>query len=104
VVDSAGGDALNDALDSLVPGGSLVLYGATAGLPSTLNLRRIFWNQLRIQGSTMGSDADFAAMLDLVNAHQLVPIVDSVRPFAEALDAFAAMSAGQQFGKLVLSF
>lgn len=103
VIDSAGGDALNDALDSLLPGGSLVLYGATAGLSSGLNLRRIFWNQLRIQGSTMGSDADFAAMLELVSAHQLLPVVDSVRPFAEAIDAFAAMAAGQQFGKLVLS-
>lgn len=104
VVDSTGSDALNDALELLRPGGSLVLYGATAGLPSGLNLRRIFWNQLRIQGSTMGSDADFAAMAEFVSRHRLVPPVDSVRPFDQALEAFERMAAAGQSGKLVLSF
>ena len=104
VIDSTGGDALNDALELLRPGGALVLYGATAGLPSGLNLRRIFWNQLRIQGSTMGSDADFAAMVAFVARHAIVPTVDSVRPFDQALEAFERLAAGQQTGKLVLSF
>ncbi len=104
VIDSTGGETLNDSLELLRPGGSLVLYGATAGLPAGLNLRRIFWNQLRIQGSTMGSDSDFAAMVAFVSQHRLVPAVDSVRPFDQALDAFDRMAAGGQSGKLVIRF
>jgi len=63
----------------------------------------MFWNQITIQGSTMGNDEEFAQMVDFINKHQLKPIIDSVRPFDEAISAFDEMKAGKQFGKLVLT-
>ncbi len=104
IVDSAGGDQINTLLRLLKPGGSLVFFGSTLGRPSWLDTHRIFWNQLRLQGSTMGSDRDFAAMLHLVNAHKIVPVIDSVRPFAEVLDAYEVLKHNSQFGKLVVTF
>jgi len=65
VVDSAGGENFNDLLEIVKPGGRMVILGATAGNPSSLNLRRIFWKQIRIQGSTMGNHQDFENMLNL---------------------------------------
>jgi len=81
-----------------------VFYGATAGRPSSVNVQMIFWKQLRLQGSTMGNDAEFGEMLRFVEDHRIVPIIDSVRPFSEIGTAFEAMSEGSQFGKLVVTF
>jgi len=103
VIDSGGGAQLNALIKLVKPAGRVVFYGATTGLPPKLDLYRMFWNQVRLQGSTMGNDQEFEAMLELVNKHQLVPMVDSVRPFEEVLDALDRMKEGQQFGKLVLS-
>jgi NADPH:quinone reductase-like Zn-dependent oxidoreductase len=101
VVDGAGGETFNHALDLLKPGGRLVCYGATLGPVQTVEVRRIFWKQLNVLGSTMGSRRDFAAMLQLY-ADGLRPIVDRVLPLAEAAQAHRRMEAGQQFGKIVL--
>jgi zinc-binding alcohol dehydrogenase/oxidoreductase len=102
IIDSAGGNGLDVLLSTLAGGGRLVLYGATNGLPSSLNLRNIFWNQLSLMGSTMGSDEDFANMLAFVIQHQITPIVDKVFAFNEAVDAFERMKKGEQFGKIVV--
>jgi zinc-binding alcohol dehydrogenase/oxidoreductase len=102
VVDSAVGDTWNTLLKVMKPGGRLVFYGATLGNPSTLDMRRVFWNQLTIQGSTMGSDEDFRQMVAFVNQHQLVPVVDKVFPLGNALEAFERMKAAKQTGKIVL--
>src|SRR5690606_32461994 len=104
IIDSAGGDQMNSLLKMLKPGGKLVFYGATAGLPSSLNLRQIFWNQLTIQGSTMGNDQEFKDMLKFIAEKKIQPVVDSVRPFDEIISAFDAMKAGSQSGKLVVEF
>jgi len=104
IIDSAVGDSLDALLGLLAPGGRYVFYGATNGRPQSLNVQMIFWKQLRLQGSTMGSDAEFGAMLDFVADKRLVPILDSVRPFAEIGAAFEAMAKGTQFGKLVVTF
>jgi D-arabinose 1-dehydrogenase-like Zn-dependent alcohol dehydrogenase len=63
----------------------------------------IFFKQLSIYGTTMGNDAEFADMLRFVEKHQIRPVIDSVRPLAEAQEAYDRMNAGQQLGKLVLS-
>ncbi len=104
IIDSGGGDAFGLLAKLLRPAGKLVFYGATAGLPSGIDLFRLFWAQGTIQGSTMGNDQEFAAMLQFVAKHQLIPVVDSVRPFAEIVNAFNAMKNNQQTGKLVVSF
>ena len=102
IIDSAVGDTLNTLIKIIRPGGKLVIYGATLGNPSTLDMRRVFWNQITIQGSTMGSDRDFYEMVDFVSIHKLVPVIDSVYPMAFALQAFDKMKEGKQIGKIVL--
>lgn len=102
VIDGAGGSAFNDLLELARPGGCIVSFGATQGEVERLNIRRLFWKQIRVQGSTMGTDAEFSAMLEFVLRKNIFPVIDSVRPFAEYHAAFEAMKAARQFGKLVL--
>jgi zinc-binding alcohol dehydrogenase/oxidoreductase len=102
VIDGAAGDGLNDLLDLVMPGGRLVLYGATRGNASEVVARRIFWKQLNVLGSTMGSPADFAAMVDMVEAQQIRPVVDRVFAAEEGAAAFSRMDEGGQFGKIVV--
>jgi len=102
IIDGAAGDTLSQLMAVAKPGARLVFYGATRGNPSQLDMRKLFWNQLRLIGTTMGTDEDFSAMLSLVNSKQLTPVVDQVFPLADAEKAFDRMRAGDQFGKLVL--
>ncbi|TGE10557.1 zinc-binding dehydrogenase [Hymenobacter fodinae] len=102
IIDSAVGPGFNDLLDAAAPGGRIVFYGATAGAMQDVPPAKIFWKQLSILGSTMGTEQDFAAMIRLVEKHQLVPVVDEVVPFAEGESAMRRMADGLQFGKLVL--
>ena len=103
VIDGAAGPSMNAHSDACRPGGRIVIYGGTAGLPEGMNVRQVFWKQLNIMGSTMGSPDDFAAMLEFVAKHQLVPVVDQVFPMLHVADAFARMDAGEQFGKIVVT-
>ena len=102
IVDGAGGDGMGSLLNLASPGGKLVFYGATRGNPSGLEARRIFWKQLNILGSTMGSPADFAAMIAYINQHALRPVIDKVFHLAEGEAAFRRMENAQQCGKIVL--
>lgn len=104
VIDSAGGNQINDLIKIMRPAGRIVFYGATNGTPEKLDMFRMFWNQITLQGSTMGNDEEFEAMVAFVNEHQIRPLVDSVRPFDEVVSAFNEMKAGKQFGKLVVEF
>lgn len=102
IIDGAAGSSVNDLLDLAVPGGRIVFYGATLGNAPEVLIRRIFWKQLNILGSTMGSPADFAAMAAFVASHGLRPVVDSVFSPADGAAAFARMEEGGQFGKIVV--
>jgi zinc-binding alcohol dehydrogenase/oxidoreductase len=102
VIDGAAGDTLTHLMDVCNPGARLVFYGATRGNPGQLEARKLFWNQLQLIGTTMGSDADFLQMLQLVKKHQLKPILDQVFPLEQAVEAFDRMKEGRQFGKIVL--
>lgn len=104
VIDSAVGDSIDTLLGMLKFGGRYVFYGATNGRPSTLNVQMIFWKQLRLQGSTMGNNDEFADMVRYIEAKKIIPVVDSVRSFSDIVSAFDAMSRSEQFGKLVLTF
>jgi NADPH:quinone reductase-like Zn-dependent oxidoreductase len=102
VIDGAGGQGLQAIMKICSPGARLVLYGGGQGAVPELSPQLIFWKQLSILGTSMGTDAEFAAMLALINQHQLVPVVDEVYPLSEGKAAFRRMHEGKQFGKIVL--
>jgi len=102
VIDGAGGDGFGNLIDIVALGGRIVNYGATAGVPRELELRKVFWKQLHLVGSTMGSPDDFSDMLDMVNRYCIKPIVDGVFPLSEGNEAIERMGVSSQFGKLVL--
>jgi zinc-binding alcohol dehydrogenase/oxidoreductase len=101
VIDSAGGDQLNSFIKVLKPKGKIVFYGATNGLPAKLDLYRMFWNQLSLLGSTMGSDHEFSEMLAFVSKHQIRPLVDSIRPFSKMAESFPDITKPNKVGKIV---
>ena len=103
LVDSAGGPGFGDLLDAAAPGGRIVFYGATNGDVPDLAARKVFWKQLSLLGSTMGTEQDFTAMVRFFEQHQLVPVVDQTFPLAEGETALRRMEESLQFGKLVLS-
>lgn len=102
VVDSAGGDGFEGLIDLTAPGGRIVVYGATRGNPPGLTLRKIFWRQISLLGSTMGSPSDWNMMLAFLGLHHIKPVVSDVMPLARAAEAFALMERGGQFGKIVV--
>ncbi len=102
IVDGTGGETFNMALDAVRPGGRVVSYGATTGVAPELVVRRIFWKQLNVFGSTMGSPTDFEGMLTLFT-NGLHPVVDNIFPLEEAGAALHHMQSSSQFGKIVLS-
>jgi NADPH:quinone reductase-like Zn-dependent oxidoreductase len=101
-VDSAGGDTFAKLLEIVKPGGRIVNFGATTGPADRIEVRRIFWKQLTILGSTMGTGEEFAAALKLFEQKRLVPVVDSVYDLRDAGEAHRRMEQGGQFGKIVL--
>ncbi len=104
IVDSAGGEGFEALIDLAAPGGRIVFFGATRGNPPELPMRKIFWRQLSLVGSTMGSPADWEAMLAFIEEHRIAPVVSDVFPLERARDAFQLMERGGQFGKIVLTF
>lgn len=102
IIDSAGADTLETAVKIVKPAGRIVFFGATNGLAPGLDLRRIFFKQLNLLGSTMGSPREFAAMLQLYNDQKLKPAVDKIFPLAETPAAHQRMEEAGQFGKIVL--
>lgn len=103
VVDSVGEATFNTSIELLARGGRLVTCGATTGPKPTIDLRRVFWKQISILGSTMGTHAEFAALLRAVDAGRLRPVVDSVHPLDRIRDAYARLESGAAFGKIVVS-
>ncbi len=102
VIDGAGGEGFSQLIPLMKAGGRMVFYGGTRGKFAPISPQALFWKQITIAGSTMGSPGEFVEMLGFVERHQLRPAVDSIRPLAEADAAFDRMAAGEQSGKLVL--
>jgi NADPH:quinone reductase-like Zn-dependent oxidoreductase len=80
----------------------VVTYGATLGPVPEVQIRRIFWKQLTVMGSTMGMPGEFVEMLKWFETGAIAPIVDCVYPLEEAAEAHRRMEAAGQFGKIVL--
>jgi len=103
IIDSAGGPGFADLMDIAAPGGRIVFFGATRGNPHEIPMRKVFWKQLSLLGTTMGSPADCAAMLDLVNGKAIHPTVSHKFPLDQVGAAFDLLEAGAQFGKVVVT-
>lgn len=104
VIDSAGGNQINNFIKIMRPAGRIVFYGATNGLPSSIDLYRMFWNQITLQGSTMGNDQEFTEMLHFISRRKINPVIDSTRPFDEVISAFDDLAKGDKLGKIVVKF
>jgi NADPH:quinone reductase-like Zn-dependent oxidoreductase len=102
VIENVGEATWNESLRSLGRGGRLVTCGSTTGPHVTLDLRRLFWHQWSIMGSTMGNDAEYREVVRLLGAGELRPVVDRVFPFSEARAAFERLDRGEQLGKIVV--
>jgi NADPH:quinone reductase-like Zn-dependent oxidoreductase len=102
IVDSAGGDGFGDLVDLAAAGGRIVFFGATRGNPSELPMRKVFWKQLSLLGTTMGSPTDFQMMTAYVARHAIHPVVSHRFKLDDVAQAFALMEAGGQFGKIVI--
>ena len=102
VIDHVGEATWRRSLDAARPSGRICVCGATTGPNPPANLHRIWWKQLTVYGSTMGSREDFEAVYDLVVSGRVQPVVDMVFPLAEAAAAHQRLEAGEQLGKIVL--
>jgi NADPH:quinone reductase-like Zn-dependent oxidoreductase len=102
IIDSAGGEGFESLIDLAAPGGRVVFFGATRGNPPVLPLRKVFWRQITLLGTTMGSPTDWAAMTDHLSKYELKPVVSEVFALEEAEAGFALMEKGGQFGKIVI--
>lgn len=104
VLETVGAATWSHSVSSLRPGGTLVIAGATSGdAPSKAELTRIFFHQLRVQGSTMGNREQLVQVTRLLEQTGLRPVIDRVIPLAEAASGIAALAAGEVFGKVVLT-
>ena len=103
VVDSVGEATWMQSLKAAAKGGRILTCGATSGPNPTEELRQVFWNQLSIIGSTMGSRRDWRELVAAVEMHQIKPVVDTVLPLVEGRAAYERMEQAGQFAKIVLS-
>ena len=102
VLDSVGKATWRQSVASLAKGGRLLTCGATTGPDPQEDIARIFWNQLSIHGSTMGTHGEFAEMLRLFRDGRVRPVIDSVLPLSQANEAVRRLEEKRQFGKVVL--
>lgn len=103
VIDSAGGESIETAVRIVRPAGRIAFFGATTGLPQNLDLYRAFFKQIDLLGSTMGSPAEFGALVRLYADSGLRPPVDRSFPLADAPAAGHYLLSAAQFGKVVLT-
>ena len=102
VIDGAGGPEFSKIVQMMNPRGRIVIYGGTRGGIEDLSPQRIFWKQLDILGSTMGSPDDFSRMIDFVNLHKIKPVVSHTFPLSDVNEALAVIAKGDQFGKVCI--
>jgi len=102
VFDTVGAQTWETDFAVVKKGGRIVLCGVTSGAKTETNLQSLYWRQVTVLGSTMGSSGDFQQMLKTVTAAKLKPVVDSIHPLNDIQKAMGRMEKGEQFGKIVL--
>ncbi len=104
VMETVGRATWSHSIKSLRPGGTLVVSGTTSGPhPDNAELTRVFFLQLRVIGSTMGTRSELAALTELLDVTGVRPVIDRTLPLEDARDGFAAMAGGDLFGKVVFT-
>jgi NADPH:quinone reductase-like Zn-dependent oxidoreductase len=103
VLENTGEKTWEGSLRALTRGGRLVTYGSTSGRSGNTIIPLVFWKQIQIMGSTMGTPDEFATVMRLVWEGKLRPVVDRVLPLDKIREAHEALEAGEQFGKIVLT-
>ncbi len=102
VVENIGTATWAQSLKSLVKGGRLVTYGRTTGHLAETDIRLIFWNQLRIIGTTMANRKEFSEVMQLIFHGKLNPVIDTVFPLEQTGSAYQRLQDGKQFGKIII--
>ena len=103
VLETVGKATWSHSMKSLRPGGTLVVSGATTGADPSADLNRLFFLQLRVIGSTMGTRSELASLMSMMDATGVRPVIDRALPMEDAREGFEAMAAGEVFGKVVLT-
>ena len=103
IIDSAGGPGFANLIKIANAGGRLVTYGGTLGALDKLNTQIIFWRQLSILGTTMGTPTEFKRLLSFMTKHQIRPIIDRLYYWEDVDQAFDSMKKSTQFGKIIFS-
>jgi NADPH:quinone reductase-like Zn-dependent oxidoreductase len=102
VIETVGAATMEHSLKAAKQGGRIVISGTTSGHLATVDLRRVFFLQLQLLGSTMGTRDELAHLLRLVVERDIRPVIDSTYGFSRVRDAFARLATGEVFGKVVL--
>lgn len=102
VLDSVGKDTFQNSLRLLRPGGCLVTPGATTGATTEIDIRQIFWKQIKVIGTTMSNQSEFQDIMNLIFQKKLHPVVDKVFPLTEVKEAESYLKDEKQFGKVLL--
>lgn len=102
VIDSAGGPQFSQLFDLMMPGGRIAIFGRTAGNIPDIPTRLLYWKQISIHGTTMGTRDEFLSMLDLLESRNLKPVINKTYPLDEINTALQHMKNANQFGKIVL--
>jgi NADPH:quinone reductase-like Zn-dependent oxidoreductase len=102
IIDTVGAATWPIDFSAVRRGGKVVICGVTSNAEAVTNLQMLYWNQLTILGSTMGSNEDFRQMLQAVTTAKLKPVIDSVATLENIKGAMSKMETGEQFGKIVI--
>lgn len=102
VIDTVGAATFQKSLDQLKKGGTIVIFGASAGDEVTLDLRSFFYGQYNLLGTTLGSHEEYQDMISFISKHNLHPVVDRTYSLEEAEEAMHYLEEGAQFGKVAL--
>lgn len=102
IIDSAGGNQFGKYIELAVPGGRIVNFGRTAGNITDVSTRLLYWKQISIHGTTMGTRDEFLSMLHFLESRSIKPVLDKTFPLSRINEAFTRMENADQFGKIVL--
>ncbi|WP_026631935.1 zinc-binding dehydrogenase [Dyadobacter alkalitolerans] len=102
IIDSAGGAGFAKLIDIAAPGARICFYGGGTGNITDIVPAKVFFKQLNILGTTIGTESEFNDMIQFVEEKQIIPIIDTIFALDEAEKALRLMDSGQQFGKIVL--
>jgi zinc-binding alcohol dehydrogenase/oxidoreductase len=103
IIDSAGGSGFAKLIDVAAPGGRIAFFGGTTGTITDISPPKVFFKQLSIFGTTMGTEREFTDMIKLVSDQQIVPVLDEIFLLSATEVAMHKMETGKQFGKIILS-